>query len=68
VPSERSSGKKENTQVYVANLDPSTSEGELLTAFKKSTDGAYRARLVLNKETGASKGAAFIDFGSAQDA
>lgn len=50
------------------NLDMNTTEGELLDAFKKSSEGAYRAKLILDKETGASKGAAFIEFNSASDA
>lgn len=50
------------------NLDPSTSQSELLEAFQKHAEGTVRARLVLDKETGASKGAAFIDFGSNSEA
>jgi len=48
-------------------VDPSTTDRELLDAFKQRAEGAYRAKLVLDKE-GASKGAAFIEFNSAAEA
>lgn len=49
------------------NVDQSTTEGELLDAFKKKTEGAYRVKMLYDKE-GHSKGAAFIEYNSNEQA
>jgi RNA recognition motif-containing protein len=53
--------------VYVINLDRNTTESELLEAFKMKSDGAYKARVLMDKD-GSSKGAAFVDYSSSADA
>jgi RNA recognition motif-containing protein len=49
------------------NLDVNTTEEELLDAFKKKSEGAYKAKLLYTQE-GTSKGAAFIEYNSSADA
>lgn len=51
----------------MVNLDRNTTENELLEAFKMKSDGAYKARVLTDKD-GSSKGAAFVDYSSSADA
>jgi RNA recognition motif-containing protein len=49
------------------NIDANTTEDELLEAFKKHSEGAYKAKLLYDKE-GASKGVAYVEYNSPADA
>lgn len=53
--------------MYVVNLDRNTTESELLEAFKLKSDGAFKARVLMDKD-GSSKGVAFVDYSSSADA
>lgn len=67
MPSNGSSGQKEVTSVYVVNVDPKSTEGDVFNAFKNQSEGVAKARLLFDKD-GNSKGVAFVDYHSAADA
>jgi RNA recognition motif-containing protein len=51
----------------VINIDPNTTEHELLEAFKSNTDGVSKARILLDKD-GVSKSSGFVEFASSEAA
>lgn len=53
--------------VYVINMDPTSKDGDLLTAFKNKATGVIKARVLQDKE-GKSKCCGFVDFSSPADA
>ena len=53
--------------IYVININPNTTEQELLEAFKFKTDGVSKARILLDKE-GVSKSSGFVEFTSSEAA
>lgn len=67
VASGGSSSGKEVSSIYVINIDPNTTDGELHEAFKKNADGVTKSRILLDKD-GISKSSGFVEFASPADA
>ena len=55
------------TKLYVGNLSPNTTEGQVLDLFKQSGN-AVSCVLIKDKVTGNSKGFAFVEMGSEAEA
>ena len=55
------------TKLYVGNLSPNTTEGQILDLFKQSGN-AVSCQLIMDKMTGKSKGFAFVEMGSEAEA
>lgn len=52
----------ENRTLYVGNLSYNVSEDELLDLFDMGSNFVKRARIAKDRETGNSRGFAFVDF------
>ena len=55
------------TKLYVGNLSPNTTEGQILDLFKQSGN-VVSCQLIMDKITGKSKGFAFVEMGSEAEA
>lgn len=55
------------TKLYVGNLAPNTTEGQILDLFKQSGN-VVSCQLIMDKITGKSKGFAFVEMGSEAEA
>ena len=55
------------TKLYVGNLSPNTTDGQIRDLFKQSGN-VVSCQLIMDKMTGKSKGFAFVEMGSEAEA
>ena len=55
------------TKLYVGNLSPNTTEGQVLELFKQAGN-VVSCQLIMDKITGKSKGFGFVEMGSEAEA
>ncbi len=55
------------TKLYVGNLSPNTTEGQVLDLFKQAGN-VVSCQLIMDKITGKSKGFGFVEMGSEAEA
>jgi RNA recognition motif-containing protein len=55
------------TKLYVGNLSPNTTEGQVLELFKQAGN-VVSCQLIIDKATNKSKGFGFVEFGSPAEA